>query len=368
MFAVSFGISTSAMPLLKRFAFKYNIMIDIPNERNIHSKAISRNGGIGIALASFIAILLGFAVRPSASGEDFLHLTGIILGGVFIVLLGIRDDIRGMDARQKFTGQTFAAIILILFGVRFDAIDIPFWHVVHLPPPVSILLTIFWVLAVTNALNLIDGMDGLASGIASIASVVLFILALIYGKVSMAIITISLIGSSLGFLRYNYPPAKIFMGDCGSMFLGFTLAAVSINGSHGNSNAVSILIPITILSVPLLDTTLAIVRRLWRRQSPFCADKEHIHHQLLDLGLSVKNAALILDLFCSFCGVAALIATAVNDAISAIFIAFAGAILITPSILLSKWFNNKYSGYVKRKKLSKSSPIFLYNNQVNSDD
>jgi len=351
LLAVSLSISVSSMPLLRRLALKYNIMIDIPNERKIHVKAIPRNGGIGIALASFTAILLGYAIREGISGEEFLPLTGIILGGVFILVLGILDDMRGMNAYEKFTGQTFAAIILFLAGMRIETISIPFWHVVHLPLSVSIFITIFWVLAVTNALNFIDGMDGLAAGVALIASTILFILSLLHGEIYMAIITISLIGGCLGFLRYNYPPASIFMGDCGSMFLGFILAAASIQCSYKSSTAASILIPVTILGVPLMDTALAIARRLWRKQSPFSADKEHVHHQLLDLGLNTKHAGLILYGFCGFLGVVALTATLVNDEISAIIITVAGIILIIASLFISQ-INKKRDVIVKKKEVA----------------
>ena len=264
---------------------------------------------------------------------------------------------RGMNAREKFSGQTLAAIILILVGIRIDTINIPFWRAVHLPLPVGIFLTLFWVLAVTNALNFIDGIDGLAGGVASIASAILFILALIHGQVLMAIITISLIGSCLGFLRYNYPPANIFMGDCGSMFLGFTLAAVSIQSSYNSTTAASVLIPITILGLPLMDTALAILRRLWRRQSPFRADKEHVHHQLLNLGLNTKHAGLILYALCGFLGVVALIATAVSDDISAIVITVAGAVLIIASLLVFQ-INKKRNGLVKKSEVAGSLPRY----------
>lgn len=350
LFTLSFILSISAMPLLKRLAFKYNLMIDLPNKRKMHVKATPRNGGIGIALALFSAILLGSAMRLGVSGEDVFHIIGIILGGVLILLIGIFDDMRGMKAYPKLVGQTFAAIILILAGIKIDAISIPFWHVVHLPLPIGIFLTIFWVLAVINALNLIDGIDALAAGVALIASTILFILALSQGKILMAIITISLIGSCLGFLKYNYPPASLFMGDCGSMLLGFTLAASSIQCSYKNAAAASLLIPITILGLPLLDTTLAIVRRLWKKQSPFHADKEHVHHQLLSLGLNNKRALLILYGLSGFLGIVAIIATLVSEDISAIVITVAGAILIIILLLLSK-FNNKRNGMSKTKKI-----------------
>lgn len=346
LFIVSLGISVSAMPFLKRLALKYGAMIAVPNERNIHVKAVPRNGGIGIALASFIAVVAGLAMRRIVYSEELLQVTGIILGGVFILLLGIRDDMRNINAYKKISGQIFAAIILILFGVRIWAINIPFWHVVHLPLTVSIFVTVLWMLTVTNALNLIDGIDGLAGGVASIASLVLFIIALINGRVLMAVVSASLIGSCLGFLKYNYPPASIFMGDCGSMFLGFTLAAVSIQCSCKSATAASILIPVTILGVPLADTTLAVIRRLRRHVSPFRADREHIHHQLLDLGLSQKISSLILYGFCGFLGLVALIATIVGDDTAVIIITVAGLILVIVSISIPQ-YAKKRNGVLK---------------------
>ena len=340
LFCVSLGVAALTIPALRRFAYSHNIMMDAPNERKVHKKPIPRIGGIGIALAVLIAIIVGVAAEQDILGGKLLHTTGIILGGLFIVLLGVLDDIEGLNARWKFSGQIIAASILIVFGIRIRTIHILFWNVTNLPLSVSIFITVFWVLTVTNALNLVDGIDGLAGGIALIASGILCCLAIINGQVSAAIVTISLVGACSGFLRYNYPPASVFMGDCGSMFLGFMLAAASIQFRYKTSVA-SILIPITVLAVPLADTFLAIVRRIWNGRSPFHADKEHIHHRLLEIGLSQRHSLIVLYGLCIFLGTAALTATVVGEGTAAIIITTAGITLVSVFVLISQYANKR---------------------------
>ena len=335
LFVASLGISALAIPILRHTAIRYGIMIDEPDERKLHAAPIPCNGGIGIALASFTAIAMGFAINHYMYNGELNSIVGITLGGVFILLLGVLDDIKDLNAYKKFLGQIIAALTLILLDIRIRTIGIPFWHTVDLSPGVSIFITVFWVLAATNALNLIDGMDGLAGGVALIASVVLFIIAVAHGNMLSAIVTISLIGSCSGFLLYNFPPANIFMGDCGSMFLGFTLAAVSIQYGY-KSSIVSILVPITVLAVPLADTSLAIVRRLWNGSNPFTADRGHIHHRLLDLGLSERFAVMILYGLCILLGIITLVATFVNKETAAIIIVTTGVSLISALALISQ--------------------------------
>ena len=340
LFCVSLGVAALAIPALRRFAYRYNIMIDVPNERKIHKKPIPCIGGLGIALAVLIAIVIGVAAKQDILGDKLLHTTGIILGGLFIVLLGVLDDIEGLNTNWKFSGQIIAASILILFGIRIRTIHILFWHVTNLPLSASVIMTVFWVLAVTNALNLVDGIDGLAGGITLIASVILCCLAIINGQVLAVIITISLVGACSGFLLYNFPPASVFMGDCGSMFLGFMIASVSIQ-FHYKASVASILIPITILAVPLADTFLAIVRRIWSGRSPFHADKEHIHHRLLEIGLSQRHSLIVLYGLCILLGTAALTATVVSEGTAAIIIITAGMILVSVFVLISQYANKR---------------------------
>ena len=330
LFIVSFGISVLAVPVLKRIAFRYKVMIDTPDERKIHVGTVPRNGGIGIALASLIAIAIGFTMKQGIQGihsVESRHLAGIVLGSILMLSLGILDDIKGLNATKKFSVQTMAACILILFGVRIRAINILFWHSNNLPLSVSVFVTIFWVLAVTNAINLIDGLDGLAGGVVVIAAAALCFYAVTNGNMLVVIITVSLIGGCLGFLTHNYPPASIFMGDSGTMFLGFVLASVSIQCLYKSSIA-SILTPITILALPLTDTSFAIVRRLWNHRSPFYADRGHIHHRLLDLGWSQRLSILVLYSLCALLTALTLIANTVNEEISDIITAATGITLV----------------------------------------
>lgn len=339
LFIVSFGVSTLVIPVLRRSAFRYNMMIDFPNERKLHLTPTPCNGGLAIALAFLAAIAVAVAMRRDIQqGNELRHLMGIVLGGVFIVSLGTLDDIRGLNAYEKLLGQIIAAFILVLFGTRIRSIDVLLWHVVDLPLGVSVFITVFWVLVAINAFNLIDGMDGLAGGIALIASTALCLYAVFNGKTLAVIITISLMGSCLGFLRHNYPPAKVFMGDCGSMFLGFVLASISIQSLY-RSSATSLLIPTTILAIPLADTFLAIVRRFSNRKSPFHADRGHIHHRLLDLGLSPKLSILLLYGLCVILGIIALVASIANEKTAFISIAVTGGILVSILALISHYAN-----------------------------
>ena len=331
LFLVSLGVAITTTPLLRQLALKYHIMIDFPNERRrIHAKATPRNGGIGIAFATLCAIGVGVVLLPISDGQQF-QLAGVLSGGLLIIFLGVVDDTKGMKAGAKFLGQGLAAALLVLFDIRIDTLTIFSMDPIQLPFPISASLTVFWVLATINALNLIDGMDGLAGGVALIAAISLFALAMMHNKALMAMMTIALVGSTAGFLRYNYPPASIFMGDCGAMFLGFMLAAVSIQCSQGGSDPPQLLIPITILGIPLMDTTFAIVRRLGRRQHPFKADKEHLHHKLLGLGLNTRHAVLIIHSYCALLGAVALVATAMP----LIFLTISGPILIAMPLLVS---------------------------------
>lgn len=335
LFLISFGVSVSAMPLLKRIAFRYGIMIDNPGMRKVHGQALPRNGGLGLVFAYGVSMCIGLVMQPAAYAA-LLDLMGITLSSLVIVLLGVHDDIRGLNASKKFAVQTGAALIFLVFDGGITHIYIPFWRTVELLPPLGILLTILWMVGVTNAFNLIDGMDGLAGGVAMIAAFVLFILSLISGKVLVAMITISLCGGCLGFLIHNYPPSSIFMGDCGSMFLGFTLAAISIKYAYKSATTASILIPMAILGVPLLDTTFAIARRLRRGHSPFRPDGEHIHHRLLNLGLNPRRAGLILYGVCVFLGAAAFIATTVHSHVASIIVTAAIGLLILASAFIRR--------------------------------
>jgi UDP-GlcNAc:undecaprenyl-phosphate GlcNAc-1-phosphate transferase len=301
---VAFMLPIVLTPLVKKLALKMGA-VDAPNQRKVHSRIMPRLGGLAI-YAAFIAAVLAFVPLTKP-------ILGLLAGATLIMLLGVVDDIRGLPPRLKLLGQIGAALIVVYFGVSVGYITNPLKGMVdsnllsfggEIPGWVlqneislgflSIPFTIFWIIGITNAVNLIDGLDGLAAGMALIASVTLAIIAWTEGNMAVVYLALILAGATLGFLKYNFHPAQIFMGDTGSMFLGFALASLAIMGLGKSATIISLLIPILILGIPIFDTALAIVRRYLKAKPIFQADKEHLHHQLLALGLSHKQTVLVI--------------------------------------------------------------------------
>ncbi len=288
-YAYSFGlaliISLLATPLVSKLAFKVGA-VDRPGRRKVHSRLMPRLGGL--------AIYLGFIITLLITAEVSKSLIGLLLGGSFIVALGVLDDIRGVSPRRKFFGQLVAAAIAVFFGIEVINITNPFGGSWPLPEWLGIPLTIFWIAGVTNAVNLIDGLDGLAGGLSAIAALMLAVIGWMEGQSVLVLPALILAASTIGFLRYNFYPAKIFMGDSGSMFLGYILACLSIIGLTKTATVVSVFIPILILGIPIFDTLFAIIRRYINNQPIFKADKEHLHHRLLAIGLSHRQTVLVI--------------------------------------------------------------------------
>jgi UDP-GlcNAc:undecaprenyl-phosphate GlcNAc-1-phosphate transferase len=271
--------------------------VDHPGEaRKIHTRPIPRIGGVAVVIA-FFAPLVGLAIYTNRiSGlvyEDLRLMGALVAGTAGIVGLGIYDDIRGADAKLKLVVQTAVAVVMWLAGFRIELFSNPFGEAITINW-LSLPLTVFWIVGVINALNLIDGLDGLATGVALMAVVVLFGVSYIENVVLLCTLLAALAGSLAGFLIFNFNPAKIFLGDSGSMFLGFVLASISVWTQRKGATAAAVLIPVMALGLPLLDTALSVVRRVARGSSPFKADREHLHHKLLALGLSHKGAVLTL--------------------------------------------------------------------------
>jgi len=304
-------ITALITPFFRKIAVK-NGIFDRPNERKIHDELIPRVGGIAIAIGFLATLAFGYELfSPDLKA---LPLTGICIGGGIIFYIGLIDDMKGLNAYQKFAGQMLATLTLLPFGLMIKTLDIPFIGVVNIGWFFGLVLTFIWVIGITNAMNLIDGMDGLSSGVAGIASIVIFIASILSGNILIAIISIAILGSTLGFLWHNWNPANIFMGDCGAMFLGFTLAAISIEISYKGGTSFSFF-PLLVLGLPIIDTGWAIIRRLWNHQHLFNADQGHIHHRLLKAVFSVKRAVLILYGVCALFGIAALVTTFVKSSI-----------------------------------------------------
>ncbi len=271
-------------------------VIDKPHARRVHTRPTPRWGGLAIASAFLLTIIVLAPVRQWLQGETEFTFTrqmlGMLAGAIIMTLVGALDDKYSLPAKMKMLGQIVAACILPYFGVRFHVIfDIDLTnHAV-----ISAILTVIWVVAVTNTINLIDGLDGLAAGISAIAALTFLIITVVFpattGEKMMAA---ALLGACIGFLYYNFYPAKVFMGDAGSHFLGFTLAALSVYKNFKLATGVSIIVPLLVLAVPIFDTGFAIVRRLLRRQPIFSPDKGHLHHRLLNLGLDQRAVVLTI--------------------------------------------------------------------------
>ncbi|MDY6795689.1 MAG: MraY family glycosyltransferase [Actinomycetota bacterium] len=312
VFAVALILVILVTPLAKCLAVWLGA-VDMPHDRKVHENPTPTLGGVAIYMAVIIALLLSKVLvslttaftRPEGMAEALssYQFLGIILASTFVFLLGVVDDMRHLSPWMKLAGQVMAALILVSFGVEISTIALPRGNVVDLTasPILSILLTIVWMVAFTNIINLIDGLDGLAAGISFISASAFFFYGTRVGgdpnTLQAMAISAALGGASLGFLRYNFNPASIFMGDSGAMFLGFTLGAISIQGILKRTAVATLFTPIIILAVPILDTGLAILRRA-RTGRPFHhADKEHIHHRLLYIGHSQRQAVLIIYLW-----------------------------------------------------------------------
>lgn len=277
---------------LRRFAESHNL-VDKPADRSIHPRAIPTLGGAAIWASFLIAEFLGSFLSSGQSNLLSPEFKGLIYGGTVVFLLGLYDDLRPAPAWVKVSVQISAALILVRFGYQIVVVASPFGGAVNLGLW-GIPLTVAWVVGVVNAVNLIDGLDGLAAGICAIAGISLFTTGFRFGSGLSSLLAVGVVGSALGFLKHNFYPAKIFMGDTGSMFLGFCLAAISLVGAGKSVALVALLVPVAALGLPILDALLAVVRRTKRKVSIFQADKEHIHHRLLSLGLSHSGVVLLL--------------------------------------------------------------------------
>mgnify|MGYP006284077573 CR=1 FL=1 len=283
-FVTSLIITFLVTPYIKNISITIGA-IDHPNHRRINSRSIPNIGGLAIYFG-FVAAILLFAPLNKM-------LIGILIGGTLILILGLIDDLYEISPLLKVLGQITAAGVLILFGVKIQFITNPFGGMFYLSYW-GIPLTILWIVAITNTINLIDGLDGLAAGVATIAVLTLFFVALQEGRILPAVMAITLAGSSLGFLNYNFYPAQIFMGDTGAMFSGYILAAISIVGALKSAAVVTVFVPLLALGIPIFDTIFAIIRRLYHNKPLGKADHGHIHHRLLALGWSQTEAVLIV--------------------------------------------------------------------------
>lgn len=301
--------------------------VDHPAERKVHAKPIPRLGGVAIYLGFLLASVLFLGIDR--------ELMGILLGATFILALGVIDDMKDLSPKVKFLGQLGAAVILILFGVQIEFVGNPFGKGLLYLGGWGVFLTLFWVVGLTNTINFIDGLDGLAAGVSTIALATLCFVAHQTGQLETAMISIALAGSALGFLKHNFHPARIFMGDSGSMFLGFMLGAITVLGVMKSVAAIALLVPIVIMGVPIFDTISAIFRRFRDKRPVTQADKNHIHHRLLYRGFSHRQTVLIIYFWSALLSMAALILK---------FATFMEKITVFVALAILSFFFDKFVG------------------------
>ena len=285
------AVSLAATPLVKALSVKVGA-VDVPKDgRRMHDHPIPRMGGLAIFLGFMTAMLLFVPLNTEKQG--------MLLGAVIIVVLGMLDDKYALPAKPKFLVQIIAALIAVMAGNRIDVLSNPN---IFSPNPVWQLgwwaypVTVVWIVAITNAVNLIDGLDGLACGVSTISAATMLIIALRFreSELDVAIMMAALVGACIGFLPYNFNPAKIFMGDTGSTFLGFIMATVSVTGMFKQYTIISFVVPFLMLGLPIFDVCFAVVRRVSHGQSPMKPDRGHVHHRLIDMGFSQKQAVGVL--------------------------------------------------------------------------
>lgn len=303
-FVVAFAFTFASVPIAKIVAGKIGA-IDVPRDaRRMHKKATPRLGGIAVFFGFLVSLLCFCGITKD--------LIAVLIGAIIIVVLGIIDDSRGLSAKVKFCVQILAALVVVFGGgIRIEVFTNPNLFsdltVLQLSDWVSIPFTILWIVAITNAVNLIDGLDGLAAGISSIAAVSLVFVAIMVGEERIALIALIIAGACFGFLPFNFNPATIFLGDTGSTFLGYMLAVLSVQGGFKSYAVITFAVPLLILGLPIFDTSFAILRRLFTGKGIMTPDRGHIHHRLVDMGFSQKQTVFILYAISGVLGLTAVV-------------------------------------------------------------
>jgi UDP-GlcNAc:undecaprenyl-phosphate/decaprenyl-phosphate GlcNAc-1-phosphate transferase len=334
VFVLAAAVALLTTPLVRRTMVRRGI-VDRPDARRVNTRPIPRAGGIAIA-AGFLVIALPFVLLNEAMGWvptplsiEPSDLVALFLGGLAAAVMGVLDDLFDLRARWQLGGQVGLALLAVALGIGIAVINNPFGEgVIRFSRPFSIGLTVFWIVGMINSINWIDGLDGLSSGIALIASVTLGLISLTtqVGQPLIAVLCFALAGALAGFLRWNFHPAKIFSGTTGVQFVGYTLAVLSILGSA------KVAVALLVLGVPIIDTFWIIVGRLSQRRSPFTPDRSHIHHRLLDLGLSHRDTVLVIYAICAALGIIAMLVSDVTQAYAfiSVFI-LSGLVLFGPT-------------------------------------
>jgi len=301
-FAVAFLGTLALTPLVSRLALRFGF-VDVPRKpKQVHRVPVPRLGGLGLFLPFLAAV--GVSLLLPVEREDpleLLRLAGLLIGSGLVFAVGVWDDKRELGPFPQFAVQFVAAAVAIYCGITIPEIANPFGGMISFALPVTLALTLFWLLGMMNTVNWLDGLDGLAGGVTVIASVLLFVHSYRLGQYSVSLLPLALAGCVLGFLPFNFHPARVFMGTSGALFLGFALGSMAIMGGAKMATA------LLVMGIPILDVAWQIINRLRLGHSPFLGDRGHLHHRLLDLGLSQRRVVLIFYLVCAAFGALALI-------------------------------------------------------------
>ncbi|MBQ6808189.1 MAG: undecaprenyl/decaprenyl-phosphate alpha-N-acetylglucosaminyl 1-phosphate transferase [Firmicutes bacterium] len=296
--AAAFLVTLLVSPLAIRLARKYNI-VDIPNQRKVHTTPTPRMGGI--------AIYAGFVIGTLLLAQYTRQVACLLVGSSIVMLTGLIDDFKDISPKLKLLGQILGALVLVYGGFTIRFITNPFNGSLISLGIFAVPITVIWLVGISNAVNLIDGLDGLCSGVSTIAAVSTAVVCVSQGEFTAAALAGVLAASALGFLPYNFNPAKTFMGDCGALFLGFVLGALSLMGLSKGATVVSVFIPFIILGIPIFDTFCAIFRRMYLKKPIFAADKMHLHQTLLSMGLSHRQTVLTIYAISLVMGISAVL-------------------------------------------------------------
>lgn len=296
---ICFIVSIIVTPFVKKLAITIGA-VDQPNDRKVHKNVMPRLGGLAIIISFFVGFMLFLPTTIEA--------WPILIGGLIITFTGLVDDLKELSAKMKLAGQLLAAIVTVIGGVQIEFITLPYGQIVEFGY-FSIPLTIIWIVGVINAINLIDGLDGLAAGVSSIALLTISGMAVVMGNPLIALLGFILLGSTVGFLPFNFYPAKIFMGDTGALFLGYMISVLSVMGLFKNVALFSLIVPIIILGIPLLDTIFAVVRRVVQKKPLSSPDKLHLHHCLIKLGFTHRQTVILIYALSGYFSMAAIIFT-----------------------------------------------------------
>jgi UDP-GlcNAc:undecaprenyl-phosphate GlcNAc-1-phosphate transferase len=318
-------------PTIRRLCERFGLLDEHRDDRRVHRRSVPRLGGVAIFLAAVIALSALPFIHNSltqALGQVRWRFIAIFIPATLVFLLGVYDDLRGSKAPLKFAIQALAGALLFVLGGKIEVLSIPFIGTIELPVVVSFALTVIWTIAISNAFNLIDGMDGLAAGAALFAAFVMMVVSLPLYNPFVTVITLAIAGALIGFLRYNFNPASIFLGDSGALFLGFTLAALAVQGTQKASTVVAVAIPLLAFGVPMVDTGFTVVRRFISGRPLFEGDREHIHHMLLARGWSQRRVAFVLYGACALFGLMAMLFVGEHGRMTGLVLIVVGAAVI----------------------------------------